>query len=149
MTDINEVEQGDVVIIDPNNPGHLTLATIAYDPNVAGIISSKDQAGIIIGSRDDPEISTETPDNSKPLAIAGRALTKVTDENGPIYAGDLLTTSNTPGYAMRAEVDDFSKIGTVVGKAMEPHEYGEGMIMVLISLQSTTTPKGGGLNDCP
>ena len=50
------------------------------------------------------------------VALAGRVPVKVTDENGPIQKGDLLTTSGKPGYAMRfslldpSNAKDFSEL---------------------------------------
>jgi len=54
--------------------------------------------------------------------------------------GDLLTTSSTPGYAMRAspvtiEGITFYLPGTILGKALEPLEEGTGVILVLVTLQ--------------
>ena len=46
--------------------------------------------------------------------------------------GDLLTTSPTPGHAMRA---DDPRPGTIVGKALEPLESGTGMVRVLVMLR--------------
>ena len=57
---------------------------------------------------------------------------KVSAENGPIHAGDLLVTSSTPGHAMRA---DNPPRGTVLGKALETHKSGTGLIQVLVTLQ--------------
>ncbi|MBI4039324.1 hypothetical protein HY388_00670 [Candidatus Daviesbacteria bacterium] len=49
------------------------------------------------------------------VALAGRVPVKVSLENGPIEKGDYLTSSSTPGVAMKA-----TKPGQVVGKALEP-----------------------------
>ena len=57
---------------------------------------------------------------------------KVTTSNGSIKRGDLLTTSSKPGYAMKVTEP---KIGTIIGKALEPLEFGDGQIQVLITLQ--------------
>jgi hypothetical protein len=58
---------------------------------------------------------------------------KVSAENGPIQPGDLLTSSVTPGHAMRAGVDP--PIGTIIGKAMQALETGTGVIQMLVVLQ--------------
>ena len=52
-----------------------------------------------------------------------------------VEAGDLLTTSSIPGYAMKAS--DYSRApGAILGKAMEKLERGEkGQILVLVTLQ--------------
>ena len=86
------------------------------------------------------------------LALTGRVPCKVTGENGPIQPGDLLTTSSTPGHAMKwtpldvNEATDFEELKSilaenemrrhaVIGKALESHAGGTGKIMVLVSLQ--------------
>lgn len=51
---------------------------------------------------------------------------------GAIKRGDLLTTSATPGHAMLASDP---KLGTIVGKALEPLENGTGEIKVMVTLQ--------------
>jgi hypothetical protein len=55
-------------------------------------------------------------------------------ENGPIEVGDLLIASSKPGYAMRAS-DPTAAMGAVIGKALEPLEEGEGLIMMQITLR--------------
>jgi hypothetical protein len=50
-----------------------------------------------------------------PVALAGRVLVKVSNENGAIAAGDYLTSaSSTPGHAMKA-----TRAGRVIGMALE------------------------------
>jgi hypothetical protein len=53
---------------------------------------------------------------------------------GVIKPGDLLTTSDSPGHAMRA-TDRGRAYGSVIGKAMSPLEDGQGLVLVLVSLQ--------------
>ena len=48
--------------------------------------------------------------------------------------GDLLTTSDTVGAAMRADDRD-KAFGSVLGKALAPLQDGVGMIPVLVALQ--------------
>ena len=52
--------------------------------------------------------------NPKPIAVSGRTSVKVSTENGFIQPGDFLTTSSTPGVAMKA-----TRAGQVIGKALE------------------------------
>ena len=52
----------------------------------------------------------------------------------PIEVGDLLTTSATPGHAMKA-TDPLKAFGAVIGKALRPLDSGQGLIPVLIALQ--------------
>jgi hypothetical protein len=118
-----KLEPGDVVIIDPENDNQVTITNKPYDTRVAGVISTS--PGVTLGSK-------ENESGMKPLAIAGIVPTKVTTINGSIKRGDLLTTSNILGYAMKATE---YKLGTIVGKAIESLESGEGVINVLITLQ--------------
>ncbi len=126
MTDKRELAMGDVVIIDPDNPLHVKKSERAYDTRVAGIVSSKEQAGYIAGGRKDGS-------SDKPIALVGRVLCKVSAENGKINVGDLLTTSGIPGYAMKA-VDSHKRQGATLGKALQTFEGDKGRIMVLVAL---------------
>jgi len=74
------------------------------------------------------------PNNEVPLAVVGIVPCKVTAENGPVVAGDLLVTSSTPGYAMKG-TDRSRMLGAVVGKALEPLREGTSVIQVLVTLQ--------------
>jgi len=58
---------------------------------------------------------------------------KVTNENGPIKPGDKLTTSSTPGHAMKA--GNHAEVGTVIGKALKPFNGEHGTIDMLVVLQ--------------
>ncbi|MCA9399254.1 MAG: hypothetical protein KC618_05865, partial [Candidatus Omnitrophica bacterium] len=73
------------------------------------------------------------------VALAGRVLCKVTTENGPIEAGDLLVSSSLEGHAMKAGKYEQS-FGTIFAKALEDFngdKNGEqtGAIKVLITVQ--------------
>jgi len=57
-----------------------------------------------------------------------------------IQVGDLLVTSDVAGMAMRSEPIElsgrsFHQPGTIIGKALEPLDHGQGEILVLLSLQ--------------
>jgi len=79
-------------------------------------------------------------DSKAQIATTGRVKVHVNATAGPIAVGDLLVTSGKPGTAMKSQPVDvggvqFHRPGTVVGKALEPLEGGEGDILVLLSLQ--------------
>jgi hypothetical protein len=122
------LEPGHVVVIDREKPGRLRMSTRAYDRSVAGIIAGADglRSGIVLG----PQID----DDHKPVALSGRVYTWVDAAYGKIKAGDLLTTSPTPGFAMRAG-DPAKAQGAIIGKAMEGLDRGRGRILVLVNLQ--------------
>jgi len=69
-----------------------------------------------------------------PVALLGRVFCKGDATAAPIEAGDLLTTSATPGHAMKAG-DTAQIAGTVLGKAMGSLASGRGLIPVLVTLR--------------
>ncbi|MEO1655684.1 MAG: hypothetical protein AAFU64_19230, partial [Bacteroidota bacterium] len=67
-------------------------------------------------------------------ALTGRVYVKANTSSGAIKAGDLLTTSDRAGEAMK--VSDYEKSrGAILGKAMTSLEDGSGYVLVLVSLQ--------------
>ena len=61
----------------------------------------------------------------------GRVPMKTTTENGSINAGDLLTVSSKPGFAMLCG-DAKECECAIIGKALEGLNKGEGKILVLV-----------------
>lgn len=122
-------EPGDVLVIDRNARRQLAKSQQSYSTLVAGVYSTR--PGVLASpyDMDDPNLAKEVP-----LAVVGVVPCKVTTENGPIQAGDLLVTSSLNGYAMKG-TDRTRMLGAVVGKALESLESGIGVIEVLISLQ--------------
>lgn len=53
---------------------------------------------------------------------------------GPVELGDMLTTSPTPGHAMRAG-DALRAPGAIIGKALGRLDEGRGLIPVLVALR--------------
>jgi hypothetical protein len=123
-----QYEPGDVMMIDETGSRRLALANEAYSTKVAGIYSTK--PGVLASPHaiDDPRISKEVP-----LAIVGIVPCKVSAENGPIHAGDMLVTASKPGYAMKG-TDRTKMLGAVVGKALGSLDEGTGTVEVLVSL---------------
>ena len=124
-----KIPMGSVVVIDVNNPGQLKISDRAYDTRVAGVVSGAN--GIKPGLTLTQEGSFESGQN---VALGGRVYVQADASYGTIQPGDLLTTSDTPGHAMK--VTDYSKAsGTVLGKAMTALESGRGLVLVLVNLQ--------------
>jgi len=122
---------GMVVSIDPTRLGALRIATTAYDRAVAGIVSGANgiDPGMVLKQ------SGSVADGEHPVALTGRVWCLCdADAAGPIAAGDLLTSSDTPGHAMRV-LDPTRANGAVLGKAMSPLETGRGLVLVLVGLQ--------------
>jgi hypothetical protein len=127
VLDGQDVEPGSVMVIEQE--GKLRQSTKAYDKRVAGVISGAggNKPGIILG-RD--------PSNGKamPIALSGKVYCKADAGQAPIQVGDLLTTSDIPGYAMKA-TDPTKAFGAVIGKALRPLDSGQGLIPILVALQ--------------
>lgn len=121
---------GMVVCIDPRHPGELVVSTRAYDPTVAGVISGAGgvKTGVLMAQ------AGSVSDGRHPVALTGRVYCLADASYGPIRPGDLLTTSNTPGHAMKL-TDHRRAFGAVIGKAMTALEEGQGLILILVSLQ--------------
>lgn len=100
---------GELVICDPNNPSVVHRASKAYDKRVIGVVSGA--GGIHTGMA---LSQTGKLDGDIPIAMVGTVKVKVI---GAVEAGDLITTSDTPGAAMAAK-DPQKAWGTVVGKAI-------------------------------
>jgi hypothetical protein len=75
------------------------------------------------------------PEESRvPVALVGKVYCKVDASYAPIRVGDLLTTSPTPGYAMKAD-DQNRAFGAVIGKALASLGSGTGLVPILVALQ--------------
>jgi hypothetical protein len=125
-----DLEAGYVVSLDAEQD-KVVLSNQPNDTSVLGVISTA--PGLLLNS--DPDQSQA---KHFPVALCGRVPCKATDENGSIKRGDLLTTSSTPGYAMKAqpiEVAEKQKIfrpGTIIGKALESLTSGKGVIEIVV-----------------
>ena len=128
----SEFEPGDVVVIDAGASRRFALSTESSSSLVAGVVSTK---AALVGhpypvasmSREEKEHRRETEIK---LGIVGIVPTKVCDEGGAIRSGDLLVTASVPGHARKAPRNPAP--GTVLGKALAPHEKGRGKIEVLL-----------------
>jgi hypothetical protein len=127
LAESEEIEPGTVMVLD--RAGKLQPSKQAYDKKVAGIISGAGdyRPGIVLGRKPGHP-------GRIPLALVGRVFCKADAECSAIEAGDLLTTSSTPGHAMKA-TDPVRAFGAVIGKALRPLKAGQGLIPVLIALQ--------------
>jgi hypothetical protein len=124
-----KVSEGAVVVIDEANPGHLKLSSEPYDTRVAGVVSGAN--GVKPGIQMQQQGLLE---GGKNVALTGRVYVQADTSNGAIKPGDLLTTSSTPGHAMKV-TDHARAAGTILGKAMTGLSEGKGMVLILATLQ--------------
>ncbi len=68
------------------------------------------------------------------VTLGAYKMIKVDASFGPIHAGDLLTTSEHAGYAMKV-TDKVAAIGAIVGKALGDLDSGTGVIPVMVTLK--------------
>ncbi len=127
ILETTNVEPGTVMVLDQD--GALQPSQQAYDKRVAGVISGAGtyKPGIVLDKQ-------QSSENRMPLALVGKVYCKVDAQYASIQVGDLLTTSLTPGHAMKAS-DPLSAFGAVIGKALRPLKEGQGLIPILIALQ--------------
>jgi hypothetical protein len=120
------IEPGTVMVI--NDEGSLQASHDAYDRRVAGVVSGAGdfKAAIMLGQKQQG--------NRVPIALLGKVYCKVDARYAPVQVGDLLTSSPTPGHAMKAH-DPLRAFGSVIGKALRPLQAGQELVPILIALQ--------------
>lgn len=119
---------GDVVSVDSTRAEYVRKSQGAYEPSVIGIVSTN--PGYTLG---EPAVGYAAQ-----IALAGRVPVNVTNENGTIVPGDYLTTSSTPGYAMKA-----TEAGPVIGIAMDSFGDASGQVVAKIANFWYTPPTSG------
>ena len=124
-------QPGMVMVIDPDRAGELKIAREPYDRKVAGVISGANglSPGMVMRAAGNP-----LADGEHPVALTGRVWCWCDASAASIQPGDLLTTSATPGHAMKA-IDSSRAHGAVIGKAMTNLGDGRGLVLVLVNLQ--------------
>ncbi|MDP3941435.1 MAG: hypothetical protein Q8Q49_03960 [bacterium] len=113
-------KDGDIVTFSNNG---YKLADRAYDPQIYGIIT--DNPAVTL------ERKTTTDGTQRYVITTGKAYVRVSTQNGPIQAGDLIATSKVKGVGQKA-----SQEGYVVGTALEGYENAnqEAVEKILVSL---------------
>lgn len=126
-----DMQPGMVVAIHPDRPGELRLSTRAYDSTVAGIISGANGINPGLMLQQSGTLAT----GRHPVALTGRVWCYCdADAGGAIVPGDMLTSADVPGHAMKA-TDRERAFGSILGKAMTPLSKGRALVLVLVSLQ--------------
>jgi hypothetical protein len=127
VAETEESEPGTLMVFDEE--GVLRQSRRPYDKRVAGVVSGGGDCrpGLVLDRH-------PLRPNRRPVALMGRVFCKADARFSPIEIGDLLTTSHTPGHAMKA-ADPLKAFGAVIGKALKPLDEGDGLIPILVSLQ--------------
>lgn len=108
------MEPGDVVKLGGEK--EITKTTTPYDAQVFGVVSTDPAFKMNSGAGDDA--------THPYIALSGRVYCKV---KGPITKGDRLTTSDQPGVAQKADLDnELASVYSVIGRSLETSDN-EGM----------------------
>ncbi len=125
---------GDIVSIDPALKAGVKKTSGLGDPLMLGVLST--QPSVVMGGLNPNETA---PGKEVILALAGRVPVNVTTEGGAIAIGDPLTSSSTPGVAMKAVNG-----GKIIGYALESfsEENTIGQVLTFISNEHVPNPAG-------
>ena len=118
------VEAGDVLMVDDYAEDMYKKSNQAYETKIAGVVS--ENPTIVIGNG--------KTNHTAHLAMTGRTIVKVNIQNGEIKRGDLLTSSDIPGQAMRYDqtIDNTNQIVGIIGIALQNADQTTKKIPVLI-----------------
>lgn len=100
-----QLEQGMIVGLDPNNSAKVMALSVNHIDRMQGIVVSPSSAPVTLGN--------QTYQNQVFVATLGRYPVLVSDQDGPISAGDYITISSLAGIGMKADTTG----QLVVGKA--------------------------------
>jgi hypothetical protein len=106
-------------VLDFDGEQEVTLSTLDSSKRVAGVVSTN-PAHLMNSTLDGAHVTA--------VALAGRVPTRVT---GKIAKGDLMVSAGNG----RARAEANPATGTVIGKALENFDGGEGTIEIVISMQ--------------
>lgn len=127
------IEPGNLVVFIPEDRTFPAVqrSTQPYEGAIVGVVSTDpglvfDQGETTLAGDADNLIT----DEKTVVAMIGRVPTKFSLENGPIAVGDPLTSSSTPGAAMKA-----TQAGQIIGYAMQSSNAADdGKLLVWLQL---------------
>jgi hypothetical protein len=120
-------EPGTLMVIGER--GALVPCAAAYDRRAIGVVSGARtlKPAITLGQASDA-------DSTISIALVGTVFCRADADKAPIEIGDLLTSSDVPGHAMKA-LDAVRSFGAVIGKALAPLRNGRDLIPIIVALQ--------------
>ena len=109
--------------------GTIEPCTRAYDKRAVGVVSGAGslRPAITLGAELQPA-------DTAPIAMIGTVNCLVDAGYGAVEPGDLLTSSETPGHAMKA-ANPACSFGAVIGKALARLPSGCGLVPMIVALQ--------------
>jgi hypothetical protein len=127
------IEPGNLVVFVPEDRDFtaVRLSSKPYEGAIVGVVSTS--PGLVFDQGETHLSGGNTnliTDHKTVVAMVGRVPTKFSLENGPIAVGDPLTSSSTPGVAMKA-----TQAGQIIGYAMQSSDAAEdGKLLVWLQL---------------
>jgi len=140
-----KLERGDVVIVHDGSVDHfygldnripilaVEIANKAEDTRVCGIVDEPVASPSALRDLDGGKVDTSLVGYM--VTLGAYAHCKADATNGAISAGDLLTTSSTPGHVQKVSKERPAPAGAIIGKALGPLKKGKGIIPILVSHQ--------------
>jgi len=122
-----DCEVGMVMVL--GETGSLVPCSQPYDKRVVGVVCGAGGLGpaITLGA-------VETSARTAAIALVGTAFCLVDADFAPVEVGDLVTSSETRGHAMKA-TEPMKAFCAIIGKALAPLPEGRGAVPILIALQ--------------
>jgi hypothetical protein len=138
------LERGDVVVLHHTvgknqlAAGRIPVVEVALsrkagDTQICGIVDEP-----ILGPEQIADLDTAHAGKASiglMVTLGAYAFCKVDASSGAIAAGDLLTTSASPGYAQKLDARAKDKLGAIIGKALRHCAQGQAVIPVFVSHQ--------------
>jgi hypothetical protein len=140
----HKLERGDVVVVHHGSVDHyygldnripileIEVANKAEDSRVCGIVDEPAASPQALRDLDSGKVDITLVGHM--VTLGAYAHCKADATNGAIAAGDLLTTSSTPGHAQKVS-EGVVPAGAIIGKALGPLKKGKGVIPILVSHQ--------------
>jgi hypothetical protein len=122
VLDATDVPNGSVVV---HQQGSYRLSSEPYSKDLVGVISLQPAIEFV---------PTEPIEGSYPFVQSGASEVLVNGEGGPIKSGDLLTSSSTPGVAMKATKSGFV-LGVAQGDFDPSSPLQTGLVPLLIDIR--------------
>ena len=118
-----QLQPGDVVCF--NSAGQAELCSSSNDTNtLAGVVSTS--PGFVGNNQ---IFDASHPENTALISMVGQVPVHVSDANGPIQIGDMLTFDPSTGLAVKA-----TSAGMTVGEALDNFDSGTGTIQLYIHI---------------
>jgi hypothetical protein len=137
---------GSVVSLDKQNPQKLQLASLDNDDYLVGIVQQPMDTLL--------HVDSSSSEESNSVARTGQARAFVSNQNGEVRKGDLLSASYVPGVAMKSlgsvqqrhigiALEDFSTIGAQAYEEPEKVNREKGILVNKVLIQLYETESGG------